>query len=39
MGHQLAGEWYRRTIYAGRIAVNHWLFGARPALNIYAVPG
>ena len=25
---------YGRNIYAVRIAVNHWLFEARPALNM-----
>ena len=27
-------EWYGRSIYAARIAVNHWFFTARPALNL-----
>ena len=27
-------QWYRRNIYVVRIAVNRWLFRARPALNM-----
>ena len=27
-------EWYRQNIYAVCIVMNHWLFKARPALNM-----